>query len=107
MHRRYYSAPLIPVFASPGIAGRPHPEMGLALRGQSSPFSDPHREPELTRLELAILSETDPLTLVVDVIHRVPGLASWAAHLKERVKSEIVLSLAYATERGPPRPVST
>ena len=81
--------------------------MGLALRGQSSPISDPHREPELTRLELAILSQTDPFTLVVDVIHRVPRLASWAAHLKERVKSEIVLNLAYATERGPPRPVST
>jgi xylulose-5-phosphate/fructose-6-phosphate phosphoketolase len=53
-----------------------------------------------TPLELAILNQTDRFTLVIDVIDRVPGLADRAAHLKEKMKNEIILNLAYAHEHG-------
>ena len=53
-----------------------------------------------TPLELAILNQTDRFTLVIDVIDRVPGLANRAAHLKEKMKNEIILNLAYAHEHG-------
>ena len=53
-----------------------------------------------TPLELAILNQTDRFTLVMDVIDRVPGLAVRAAHLKEQMKNEIILNLAYAHEHG-------
>jgi xylulose-5-phosphate/fructose-6-phosphate phosphoketolase len=53
-----------------------------------------------TPLELAILNQTDRFTLVIDVIDRVPGLADRAAHLKEQMKNEIILHLAYAHEHG-------
>ena len=53
-----------------------------------------------TPLELAILNETDRFNLVIDVIDRVPTLAAKAAHLKEQMKNEIILNLAYAHEHG-------
>jgi xylulose-5-phosphate/fructose-6-phosphate phosphoketolase len=53
-----------------------------------------------TPLELAILNETDRFTLVIDVIDRVPGLASRAAHLKEEMKEAIIDSLEYAHTEG-------
>ena len=53
-----------------------------------------------TPLELAILNEADRFTLVIDVIERVPGLASRAAHLKEEMKGSIIDSLAYAHTHG-------
>jgi xylulose-5-phosphate/fructose-6-phosphate phosphoketolase len=56
-----------------------------------------------TPLELAILNQTDRFTLVMDVIDRVPGLAARAAHLKEQMKDEIILNLAYAHEHGTDR----
>ena len=56
-----------------------------------------------TPLELAILNQTDRFTLVIDVIDRVPGLAARAAHLKEQMKDEIILNLAYAHEHGTDR----
>ena len=56
-----------------------------------------------TPLELAILNQTDRFTLVIDVIDRVPGLAARAAHLKEQMKNEIILNLAYAHEHGTDR----
>jgi len=56
-----------------------------------------------TPLELAILNETDRFKLVIDVIDRVPGLAARAAHLKEKMKNEIILNLAYAHEHGTDR----
>jgi xylulose-5-phosphate/fructose-6-phosphate phosphoketolase len=37
------------------------------------------------------------------VIDRVPGLAGRAAHLKEQMKNEIILNLAYAHEQGTDR----
>jgi xylulose-5-phosphate/fructose-6-phosphate phosphoketolase len=56
-----------------------------------------------TPLELAILNQTDRFTLVIDVINRVPGLASRASHLKEMMKNEIIRNLAYAHEEGKDR----
>jgi xylulose-5-phosphate/fructose-6-phosphate phosphoketolase len=53
-----------------------------------------------TPLELAILNETDRFTLVIDVIDRVPGLATRAAHLKEEMKGAIIDSLTYAHTHG-------
>jgi xylulose-5-phosphate/fructose-6-phosphate phosphoketolase len=53
-----------------------------------------------TPLELAILNQVDRFDLVIDVIDRVPGLGTRAAHLKERMKNEIILNLAYAREHG-------
>ncbi len=53
-----------------------------------------------TPLELAILNGTDRFTLVIDVIDRVPGLASRAAHLKEEMKEAIIDSLTYAHTEG-------
>jgi xylulose-5-phosphate/fructose-6-phosphate phosphoketolase len=57
----------------------------------------------LAVVELAILNQTDRFTLVMDVIDRVPGLAARAAHLKEQMKDEIILNLAYAHEHGTDR----
>ena len=53
-----------------------------------------------TPLELAILNQADRFTLVMDVIERVPGLVSRAAHLKEEMKGAILDSLAYAHTYG-------
>ena len=60
-----------------------------------------------TPLELAILNQTDRFNLVIDVIDRVPRLQTRAAHLKERMKNEIILNLAYAREHGTDRPEIT
>ncbi len=57
-----------------------------------------------TPLELAILNEVDRFHLVIDVIDRVPRLQAKGAHLKERMKNEIILNLAYAREHGTDRP---
>jgi xylulose-5-phosphate/fructose-6-phosphate phosphoketolase len=57
-----------------------------------------------TPLELAILNQVDRFNLVIDVIDRVPRLQTKAAHLKERMKNEIILNLAYAREHGTDRP---
>jgi xylulose-5-phosphate/fructose-6-phosphate phosphoketolase len=57
-----------------------------------------------TPLELAILNEVDRFHLVIDVIDRVPRLQTKGAHLKERMKNEIILNLAYAREHGTDRP---
>ncbi len=60
-----------------------------------------------TPLELAILNQVDRFNLVIDVIDRVPRLQTKAAHLKERMKDEIILNLAYAREHGTDRPEFT
>jgi xylulose-5-phosphate/fructose-6-phosphate phosphoketolase len=56
-----------------------------------------------TPLELAILNNTDRFTLVIDVIDRVPKLASKGSHLKERMKNAIVENLDYAHTHGTDR----
>ncbi len=56
-----------------------------------------------TPMELAILNQVDRFNLVIDVIDRVPRLQTRAAHLKERMKNEIILNLSYAHEHGSDR----
>ena len=56
-----------------------------------------------TPLELAILNQVDRFNLVIDVIDRVPRLQTKAAHLKEKMKNEIILNLSYAHEHGTDR----
>jgi len=56
-----------------------------------------------TPLELAINNQVDRFNLVIDVIDRVPKLGSAAAHVKERMKNQIIESLAYAHEHGKDR----
>jgi xylulose-5-phosphate/fructose-6-phosphate phosphoketolase len=56
-----------------------------------------------TPMELAILNQVDRFNLVIDVIDRVPRLQTRAAHLKERMKNEIILNLSYAREQGTDR----
>ena len=53
-----------------------------------------------TPLELAINNQVDRFNLVIDVIDRVPNLGSAAAHVKERMKNQIIECLAYAHEHG-------
>ena len=60
-----------------------------------------------TPLELAILNQVDRFDLVIDVIDRVPRLQVKAAHLKEKMKNEIILNLSYAHENGTDRPEFT
>ena len=60
-----------------------------------------------TPLELAILNQVDRFDLVIDVIDRVPRLQVKAAHLKEKMKNEIILNLSYAHENGTDRPEIT
>jgi xylulose-5-phosphate/fructose-6-phosphate phosphoketolase len=57
-----------------------------------------------TPLELAIINQIDRFDLVIDVIDRVPGLASRAAHLKEDMKNTIIDHLTYARTHGTDRP---
>jgi xylulose-5-phosphate/fructose-6-phosphate phosphoketolase len=56
-----------------------------------------------TPLELAILNQVDRFDLVIDVIDRVPGLQTRAAHLKESMKNEIILNRDYARQNGTDR----
>jgi xylulose-5-phosphate/fructose-6-phosphate phosphoketolase len=56
-----------------------------------------------TPLELAILNQVDRFNLVIDVIDRVPSLRNKAAHLKDIMRNEILVNLAYAREHGTDR----
>ncbi|MGD1862624.1 MAG: phosphoketolase [Leptolyngbyaceae cyanobacterium] len=53
-----------------------------------------------TPLELAIRNQIDRFNLVIDVIDRVPKLGSAAAHVKERMKNQIIECLTHAFEHG-------
>jgi xylulose-5-phosphate/fructose-6-phosphate phosphoketolase len=53
-----------------------------------------------TPLELAMNNQIDRFNLVIDVIDRVPGLGSRAAHIKERMKEAILANRAYAHQHG-------
>jgi xylulose-5-phosphate/fructose-6-phosphate phosphoketolase len=53
-----------------------------------------------TPLQLAIANQTDRFTLSIDVIDRVPGLQSRAAHVKEWLKDQILEHVRYADEQG-------
>jgi xylulose-5-phosphate/fructose-6-phosphate phosphoketolase len=60
-----------------------------------------------TPLELAMNNQIDRYSLVIDVIDRVPGLGSRAAHIKERMKEAILGHRAYAHEHGMDDPAIT
>jgi xylulose-5-phosphate/fructose-6-phosphate phosphoketolase len=53
-----------------------------------------------TPLELAILNQIDRFNLVIDVIDRVPKLGSAAAHVKEKMKNNIIKYLTYSHKHG-------
>jgi xylulose-5-phosphate/fructose-6-phosphate phosphoketolase len=53
-----------------------------------------------TPLELAMNNQIDRFNLVIDVIDRVPGLGSRAAHIKERMKDAILSNRSHAHEHG-------
>jgi xylulose-5-phosphate/fructose-6-phosphate phosphoketolase len=53
-----------------------------------------------TPLELAILNQVDRFNLSIDVIDRVPRLASIGAHVKELLKNQIIESVQYAHSEG-------
>lgn len=53
-----------------------------------------------TPLELAIVNQIDRFNLVIDVIERVPKLGSRAAHLREKMKHQIIDNLNYAHTHG-------
>jgi xylulose-5-phosphate/fructose-6-phosphate phosphoketolase len=53
-----------------------------------------------TPLELAMNNQIDRFNLVIDVIDRVPGLGSRAAHIKERMKEAILANRNHAHEHG-------
>ena len=53
-----------------------------------------------TPLELAMNNQIDRFNLVIDVIDRVPGLGSRAAHIKELMKETILSNRSYAHEHG-------
>ncbi len=60
-----------------------------------------------TPLELAMNNQIDRFNLVIDVIDRVPSLGSRAAHVKERMKEEILRHRAYAHIHGMDTPEVT
>jgi xylulose-5-phosphate/fructose-6-phosphate phosphoketolase len=60
-----------------------------------------------TPLELAMNNQIDRFNLVIDVIDRVPGLGSRAAHVKEQMKEAILANRAYAHEHGMDAPAIT
>ena len=53
-----------------------------------------------TPFELAILNQVDRFDLCIDVIDRVPGLQAKGAHVKERLKNDIVEAINYAHAEG-------
>jgi xylulose-5-phosphate/fructose-6-phosphate phosphoketolase len=57
-----------------------------------------------TPLELAIENQVDRFNLAIDVIDRVPRLRTIGAHMKERLKGQIIESIAYAHENGIDKP---
>lgn len=53
-----------------------------------------------TPFELAILNQVDRYNLSIDVIDRVPRLQDAGAHVKEKLKDEIIESVRYAHAEG-------
>jgi xylulose-5-phosphate/fructose-6-phosphate phosphoketolase len=60
-----------------------------------------------TPLELAMNNQIDRFNLVIDVIDRVPGLGSGAAHIKERMKDQILSHRSHAHAHGMDDPAIT
>jgi xylulose-5-phosphate/fructose-6-phosphate phosphoketolase len=57
-----------------------------------------------TPMELAIQNQIDRFDLVMDVINRVPRLRVAGAHVKEKMRTEIIENLAFAYREGYDRP---
>jgi xylulose-5-phosphate/fructose-6-phosphate phosphoketolase len=57
-----------------------------------------------TPFDMVMLNDLDRFHLVIDVIDRVPGLASPAAHLRERMAEERLLARAWTREHGEDNP---
>jgi xylulose-5-phosphate/fructose-6-phosphate phosphoketolase len=57
-----------------------------------------------TPLELAIRNQVDRFNLAIDVIDRVPKLRDLGAHLKDRLKGQIIESINYAYTEGVDKP---
>lgn len=57
-----------------------------------------------TPLELAIINQIDRFNLVIDVIDRVPILASRGAHVREKMKNKIIENLQYSHKYGTDKP---
>jgi xylulose-5-phosphate/fructose-6-phosphate phosphoketolase len=53
-----------------------------------------------TPMQLAILNQIDRFNLVMDVIDRVPKLNVIGAHVKEKMKDQIIENLAFASNEG-------
>ena len=53
-----------------------------------------------TPFDMVMLNDLDRFHLVLDVIDRVPGLGSTAAHLRQRMADERVRARAYTREHG-------
>ena len=60
-----------------------------------------------TPLDLAMRNQIDRFNLVIDVIDRVPGLQVAGAHVKERMKNQIIENSRYAREEGIDKPEIT
>jgi xylulose-5-phosphate/fructose-6-phosphate phosphoketolase len=57
-----------------------------------------------TPMELAIQNGIDRFHLVIDVIDRVPRLRVAGAHVKEKMRTEIIENLAFAYREGYDKP---
>jgi len=57
-----------------------------------------------TPLELAIGNQADRFDLAIDVIDRVPKLRKTGSHIKEWLKDQIIMNLAYAHQYGSDKP---
>jgi len=53
---------------------------------------------------MAVLNDLDRFHLVEDVIDRVPGLASRAAHVRQWLRDKLIEHRAYITEHGEDMP---
>ena len=57
-----------------------------------------------TPFDMAVLNDLDRFHLVEDVIDRVPGLASRAAHVRQWLRDKLIEHRAYITEHGEDMP---
>ena len=57
-----------------------------------------------TPFDMVMLNDLDRFHLVIDVIDRVPGLASHAAHLRQEMEDERLRCRAWTREHGEDRP---
>ncbi|NUT10176.1 MAG: phosphoketolase family protein [Nonomuraea sp.] len=76
------------------LAYRRHGHANLHVRGYKEEGTT------TTPFDMAMLNDIDRFHLVIDVIDRVPGLGSRAAHLRQRMSDERLRARAYTREHG-------